>query len=287
MKDRYVLTEEAILRIREAADSAEYAIVTASNGLDMTDGLNIFQPNEHFYRHYGDFAERYGLPSILMGLGARWPSAEEQWAFWARVAQVEWLGYEPTDAMRRALSLVLDKPHFAVTCNFDGRLVRSGVEEDRILETEGSIRELTCSAHCSDKRYPAGEAFQRLAAATRDCRVSGELIPRCPRCGAALKPAIDEARAYRPDAAYQSARKRLEGFLAEAQGHRILALELGIGARNQAIKVPLMELVAREPQATYVTFNYREVSIPRAIADKSVGVSGDMAAALARIVPEA
>lgn len=287
MKDRYALTDESAERIRVAARDAEYAIVAASNGLDMTDGLNIFQPNEHFYHYYSDFAQRYGLSSILMGLGAQWPSEEEQWAFWARVAQVEWLGYEPTDAMRRALSLVLDKPHFAITCNFDGRLVRSGIEEDRILETEGSIREITCSARCSDERYPAGDAFLGLAAQTKDCHVPAELIPRCPHCGAVLMPAIDEARALRPDMSYRQAHERFEAFLDRVHGHRILVVELGIGARNRAIKRPLMELVAREPGATYVTFNYSEVSIPYAIADRSVGVSGDMGGALARIVPAA
>lgn len=287
MSDRYALTDDAIERIRAAAAGAEYAIVAASNGLDMTDGLDIFRPNEHFMRRYGDFYRSFGLTSILQGLSARWPSAEARWAFLARVAQVEWLGYEPTDTMRRVLSLVLDKPYFAVTCNFDGRLVRSGVESDRILETEGSIRRLVCSRHCTDELLPAEGTFRALAAAIKGCEAPADLIPRCPHCGAPLELAIDEARTSHPDAEYREIRQRFADFLHLAHGHRILVLELGVGARNQAIKAPLMRLVAEEPQATYVTFNYSEVSIPRGIAPKSIGISGDLGRAMGRIVPTA
>lgn len=303
--DAYVLTDQAVSRIRNAAREAEFVIVSASNGLDMTEGLNIFQPDAHFYENYGDFAQKYGVNSVLQGLFAQWTTEEAHWAFIARFAQREWLDYQPSDAMRRALALASGntelpadasaeampsnaRPHFVVTCNMDGRFVRAGVDPSRVLETEGSIRYLRCSRGCHDELYPAEQTYRKLAAAaTVDCSVPTYLIPHCPHCGAPLVPAIDEARAYRPDAAYRTTKQALDEFLTQAHSHKLLVLELGIGARNQAIKRPLMELVAREPRATYVTFNYREVSIPRQIAAKSVGVSGDMGSALARIVPDA
>lgn len=287
MNDRYALTERTVGQIRKAAEDAEYVLLTASNGLDMAEGLNIFQPNAHFYQHYSDFAQRYGLSYLLQGLFVRWPSEESRWAFLARLAKTEWLDYEPTQTMRRALALVMGKPHFVVTCNFDGRLVKAGVEEDRILETEGTIRKLACSAHCTDELYPAAETYQRLADATHECEAPRDLVPTCPHCGAPLEPAIDERRALRPDAEYRKARVAFDDFLAQVHGHRLLVVELGIGARNQAIKAPSMRLVAQEPKATYVTFNYSEVSIPREIADRSIGVSGDLSEAMQRIVPEA
>ena len=284
--DHYALTEETAERIRNAAKSAEYALVTASNGLDMAEGLNVFQADRHFLETYGDFVQEFGLRSVLQGLAAPWPSEAARWAFLARFAQAEWLGYTPSTTMRRALALVAGRPHFTVTCNVDGRFVRAGEDPDRVLETEGSIRHLRCSHGCSDEFIPAEDAYSTLAKATHDLRVPEEAIPRCPRCGAPLVPAIDEARAWQPDAAYKRTRAALEAFLREAHGHRMLVLELGIGARNQAIKRPTMELVAAEPAATYVTFNYREVHIPPRIEQRSLGVSGDLGAALRRIVPE-
>lgn len=284
--DHYALTEETAERIRNAAKSAEYAIVTASNGLDMAEGLNIFQADRHFLETYGDFAQEFGLHSVLQGLAASWPSESAHWAFLTRFAQAEWLDYRPSTTMRRALSLMAGKPHFTITCNVDGRFVRAGEDPDRVLETEGSIRHLRCSHGCSDELIPAEETYRRLAKAARGLRVPEAAIPRCPHCGAPLVPAIDETRAWQPDVAYKRTRAALEAFLREAHGHRILVLELGIGARNQAIKRPTMELVTAEPATTYVTFNYREVHIPPRIKQRSLGVSGDLGAALRRIVPE-
>lgn len=272
-------------RILDAIHDAEHVMVAASNGLDMSEGLNIFRPDAHFVQAYGDFAQTYGVSSVLQGLAARWPGEEAHWAFIARVAQVEWLDYDPSPVMQRVRSLVEGKDTYAITCNLDGRFVRAGFPEERVLETEGSLRHLVCSRGCSDELYPAADTYRKLAAATQDLRVPTELIPRCPHCGASLVPNIREDRAYRPDATYERQRQDFDGWLQAAHGHRILVLELGIGARNQAIKRPLMDLVAREPAATYVTFNYSEVYIPREIAAKSVGVSGDLGHALAELVP--
>ena len=45
-----------------------------------------------------------------------------------------------------------------------------------------------------------------------------------------------------------------------------------------------MELAAAEPYATYVTFNKGEVFIPPEIAEKSIGIDGDIGAAINAIV---
>lgn len=63
---------------------------------------------------------------------------------------------------------------------------------------------------------------------------------------------------------------------------KLLVLELGIGARNRSIKVPLMRLVDQEPEAFYITFDKGGLYIPRGIQHKSMGVGGN----LGEIVPE-
>ena len=49
------------------------------------------------------------------------------------------------------------------------------------------------------------------------------------------------------------------------------------------IKAPLMKLAAVEPQASYITFNKGEIYIPEEIKEKSIGVDGDLTAALKEI----
>ncbi len=275
------MTAEKVTRIREVLDAADLVIVTASNGLDMSEGLNIFRPDQHFIETYGDLATATGAMSILQGMASPGIAPEQRWAWFARFAQVEWLSYEPTPLMRTVRELVGEKDHMVVTCNIDGRLAKV-FDEQRIVETEGSVRQLTCSAHCCDERLDATEAMRAANARIEDGRVPTELIPRCPHCGAMLTPATDEMLLAHPDGELRERLALLNQKIERAHGKNIVVLELGIGARNQAIKVPTMDLVATEERATYITFNYNEVFIPKTIADRSIGISGDLGHALAQ-----
>lgn len=81
-------------------------------------------------------------------------------------------------------------------------------------------------------------------------------------------------------------RKRLEAFLKQYHGKKLVILELGIGWRNQLIKAPLMRLTAQEPQAVYVTINLGEIFIPEEIREKSYGLDGDLAEILHALAEE-
>ena len=79
--------------------------------------------------------------------------------------------------------------------------------------------------------------------------------------------------AFIPDGA---ANIRFQQFINKYKNQKLVVLELGIGWRNQMIKAPLMNLVAREPQAVYVTINKGEIYIPDQIVNKSYGLDGDI-----------
>ena len=53
----------------------------------------------------------------------------------------------------------------------------------------------------------------------------------------------------------QDKSQEVNAFLNRYHGKRLAILELGIGSRNRLIKLPLMQLAAREPQAVYITLN--------------------------------
>ena len=77
----------------------------------------------------------------------------------------------------------------------------------------------------------------------------------------------------------------LNGFL-NKYGHRnLVILELGIGSQNRIIKLPLMQLALREPNATYITLNLpNEIYISNEIAPKSIALPGDIADTLATLI---
>lgn len=70
---------------------------------------------------------------------------------------------------------------------------------------------------------------------------------------------------------------QLSEFLRNWHNQRIVFLELGIGSRNRLIKLPMMQLAVREPNASYITLNLpHEIYIPEELSSKSVGISGDI-----------
>ena len=74
---------------------------------------------------------------------------------------------------------------------------------------------------------------------------------------------------------------QLQEFLKQYSNKQLVILELGIGMRNTLIKQPLMQLAAQLPNSHYITLNFAgELYIPQQIADRSIGLKGDIAETL-------
>lgn len=222
---------QAVRAAAQMIGSADALIVSASNGLSITEGLNLFAHDAEFEAVLGDLAARYGFRSILEGMFYRWPTVAERDAFWDRLLERYVHHYEPSQAMRDLRALCGDTPTFVVTSNGEGHFQLSGFDPAAIFEVEGSWRTVeTC-----------GQAFV-------------------------------------PDPAQQAS---FQAFVQAHASERLVVLELGVGWRNQLIKAPLMDLVARLPRAGYVTINKGEVYVPEGIADRSVGIDAGIAETLA------
>ncbi len=125
-------------RIGQALAEADLIIIGASNGLDMAEGLNLFCADSHFREAYGDLAQTDGIGCILQGLACPDTNVRRRWA--ERFHQKEHLEYEPSPLMNGLRHLTEHADTFVVTCNIDGHFARAGFNENRVLETEGSIR---------------------------------------------------------------------------------------------------------------------------------------------------
>lgn len=126
------------VRIGTALSEADLVIIGASNGLDMAEGLNLFCADAHFREAYGDLAQADGIGCMLQGLASPDASVRRRWA--ERFHQKEYVEYEPSPLMNGLRRLTEHANTFVITCNIDGHFVRAGFDEDRVLETEGSIR---------------------------------------------------------------------------------------------------------------------------------------------------
>lgn len=125
-------------RIGRALAEADLIVIGASNGLDMAEGLNLFRADAHFRKAYGDLAQTDGIGCILQGLTS--PDASVRRRCAERFHQKEYLEYEPSPLMNGLRHLTEHADTLVVTCNIDGHFARAGFNENRVLETEGSIR---------------------------------------------------------------------------------------------------------------------------------------------------
>ncbi len=271
-------TYQNISRILKEADAI---LIGASNGLSITEGLHLFAENNDFYQLFGDYSRKYGFRCLLHGMMAEWSTEEEKWGFWSRMIYHYCVCYQPTEVMKNLRRLLGEKDYFIVTSNGECHFERSGFAAERIYEIEGNWLYMQCSNACHGTLYPVLELVAQMAETEQHGAVPSELVPRCPVCGGTMKIHMDDGQNFITD---EAAKKRFYTFLQRNQGRKLVILELGIGWRNQLIKEPLMNLAAREPQASYITVNLGEVFIPDAIRKKSIGVNDGIAATLEGIL---
>ena len=262
--------------IAKKIKDANAILIGASNGLSITEGLNLFADDEAFENLFGDYKEKYGFRRILDGFFFRWHTQEEKWGFYSRLINHYSGNYTISPVMEDLKTIVGDKPYFILTSNGEGHFEISGFEPQRVYELEGNWIELRCSRLCHDKTYPALPVIRKLAEVEKNGIVPFDKVPKCPICGAVMD-------LYSAQPPKREVQMEWEKFRRDFHNRKIVILELGIGWRNQLIKAPLMGMTAEEPNATYITINLGEVYISDDIKDRSYGLDGYLSDHLGKI----
>ncbi|AUX12200.1 hypothetical protein C0213_07130 [Latilactobacillus sakei] len=209
---------------RRWLDSADAILISASNGLSITEGYNIFAYDQAFKDHFQQFHNQYGFMNILQGLTYQFPTPEERQVFYSAIFDYMVNNYQVSPVFQDLKALIADHAYFIVTSNGDTHFQLSGFNANSIFEVEGNIY---------NNQNPI--------------------------------PAIKQQQT------------RFNSFIERYQNKNVVVLELGIGAHNQLIKAPLMQLVAQNSQYKYITLNLPpEINIPTAIGDQSIGLAGSI-----------
>lgn len=264
---------ENLKPVAEAINAADAILIGASNGLSITEGLHLFADNHAFEELFGDLKQKYGLKCILDGMCAHWPSEEEKWVFWSRLIHHYCGKYKTTPVMQDLRTIVGNKDYFIVTSNGECHFEMSGFAQEKIYEIEGNWLTMQCARPCHDTLYTTLELSDKIVSAEQCRNVLTELVPHCPKCGGPMQIHMESGPNFIPDTAAQ---QRMQTFLNQHHGKKLVVLELGIGWRNQLIKAPLMRLVAQEPNAVYITINLGEIYITNDIKGRSFGLDGSL-----------
>ncbi|WP_153720981.1 SIR2 family NAD-dependent protein deacylase [Sporosarcina cascadiensis] len=273
--------QEVLSKIKQA----DSILIGASNGLAISGGIHIFAENADFIEQFGDFCEKYGFRNIVQGAFYPYPSEEEKWAFFSRMYAYFLKNKEASPVMKDLYELVKDKNYHVVTSNTDSHFTLAGFPNERLFEIEGNSRYLQCSSGCHDQIYQGDEILSDMARNQEDGRVPSQLIPKCPKCGGPMQVHVEVDRNFLKGEEWQMSFQAYKDFIEKAHGKKLVLLELGVGARNQLIKAPFMNMTNQEENATYITLNMgSEVYIPEEIAAKSIGIDGNIAEVLHQLV---
>lgn len=277
--------KETYRKVLTKIEEADAIVLGASNGLSISEGIHIFADDSSFQDNFGDFREKYGFRSIIQGCFFPYPSEEEKWAFFSRMYEYFLINREASPVMKNLYELVKDKNYFVVTSNIDAHFTQAGFPKERLFEIEGNCRNLQCSHGCHNQIYPGDDVLSKMAQNQENGKVPPNLIPKCTECGGPMQVHIEVDRNFLKGEAWQKSFQAYQDFIEKAHGKKLVLLELGVGARNQMIKAPFMNVTNHEENATYITFNKgSELFIPDVIAAKSIGINGNIAEVLQQLV---
>ncbi|WP_125771443.1 hypothetical protein [Companilactobacillus furfuricola] len=214
---------KSIKQAQEMIKSSPAILISASNGLSIAEGYNIFADDENFRKYFNEFKALYGINGLIQGVFAQIPEADHN-VFMSKVHQFLIDDYQPTTVFANLKELVAGKDYFIVTSNADTHFQMNGFDEDKIFEVEGNFDGLDMQTTAWDQQQA-----------------------------------------------------RFNQFISDHATDNVLQLELGIGAKNQMIKGPLMKLVNDNLSWQYLTMNMpQEINVLPAIASRALALPGDI-----------
>ncbi len=270
--------------VKKIINEADGILIGASNGLSIAEGYNLFADDSWFQKNMEDFRNKYGIHCIIQGMPFPYFSQEEKWVYFSRIIKEKCIQNEPSQIMKNMYELVKEKDYFVVTTNGEDHFIPAGFLSERVFEMEGKLTEMRCSNGCCDDVYSSKETVFRIAEAEKKGEGLNKFLPKCPKCGGNMEVNYGESSSFIDQRSWQEKAACYREFVNRFRGKGLVALEFGVGRRNQMIKKPFMQLVSVESLAKYITFNKGEIYILQEIQNKSIGVDEDIAIALDKIL---
>ena len=262
-------------RLRQELHAADAVVIGAGSGLSTSAGFTY--TGERFEKYFDDFIQKYGFRDMYSGGFYPFETLEEHWAYWSRYIYINRYMDAPNPVYQNLLGLVRNKDYFVLTTNVDHCFQKAGFDKDRLFYTQGDYGLWQCSKPCHNKTYDNETVIRKMFAEQKDMKIPGELVPRCPVCGAPMSMNLRADDTFVEDEGWHDAAGRYEDFIRSHEGLRVLYLELGVGGNTPGIiKYPFWRMTYENPKAVYACVNFGEAFAPTEIKDRSICVDGDI-----------
>ena len=243
----------------------------------MSASAGFTYSGKRFEDHFPDFIERYGFTDMYSAGFYPYKTFEEHWAFWSRYIFINRYQNAPKSVYNDLYNLIKNKDYFVLTTNVDHCFQKAGFDKHRLFYTQGDYGLWQCSKPCHHKTYDNEAVIKKMVAKQKNMRIPSSLIPYCPLCGLPMSMNLRADNTFVEDNGWHTAAKRYQDFLHCHKRLKILYLELGVGSNTPGIiKYPFWQMTYNNPNASYVSINLSNASIPEEISRQSVCIDHDI-----------
>lgn len=257
--------------------AADAIIVGGGSGMSNAAGMDFwYTASPLFMKYMKPFYEKYHFEGIFKGYYTRFESPEERWAFllYAYKLIFEEPAQKPTYEYLK--TIIDNKPSHFVTTNQDG-LFKKYFGENDVSELQGSWYYMQSSNTETDKNlYYAPDIVNELLPKIKDNRLDKKFFPKSPVDDSELIPWVRRPE-FLEDKRYFDEYQKLNNFLAQHKGEKILFLEMGVGRMTPMfIQEPFWEMTQYMKDAFYININPKDALTNPAIKDRSLLIGDDI-----------
>lgn len=276
------------MRLRQAQaalEDADAIVIGGGAGLSAAAGLTFSGPR--FTENFADFIERYGFTDLYTSSFHPFKTEEERWAYWARHIHINRYAAGPTPLYQNLLALMAGKEYTVITTNVDNQFIASGFAAEKVWMVQGDYGFLQCAKACHKKLYYNRAQVEKMMAATINCKIPTELVPRCPVCGGQMSVHVHSDNHFIQGEKWQAGEMRYTKFLQGVRGKRVVYLELGVGFNTAGIiRYPFEQLTYQNPKAILVRLNRDHPEGPKENTQCTVPFTEDMGTALEALLSQ-
>lgn len=145
---------------------------------------------------------------------------------------------------------------FVITTNVDAQFEKSGFSKEHIFATQGDYAFLQSRCGQPKTLFYNEEWVMEAMAATRDCRIPTELIPKHPETGELMSPNLRCDDTFVEDSHWHRQAETYRNFIERTSSEKLLLLEFGVGFNTPSIiRFPFEQMATGNPKTSLVRFN--------------------------------
>ncbi len=246
-----------------------------SSGLSAASGLTY--SGTRFDTLFAAYKAHYGMMDMYSAGFYPFSTLEEKWGYWVKHIYHNRYQTGALSLYRDLLEVVKDKDYFVITTNVDGQFMKAGFDDQRFFEVQGNYGEWQCSVPCQQTVYGNEAMVLKMMKNIHDLKISSELVPHCPNCGAPLTLHLRIDDTFVEDERWQDMSQRYMDFLQRIGEQKVVFIELGVGYNTPTIvRYPFEKMAAVLPHAKLIRVNRDDVEGFMENADKTISLNQDM-----------